>query len=104
MKRLRINAGAYKIPMKIEAGDLGSWGHREATSSVREEKIVTSTKADSVKVTFLDDQQMPVDLFFPIDFTQSDAASVFITQRGPNRLRLAAYPDAVAITEVAEGE
>jgi hypothetical protein len=95
LKRLRVFASPYQIPIKAEAGELLSWSSKTGSDPLRVEKIVEKTNANTIKVTFLDDQNMPVDLYFPLDFNTNRANSVFISQRGPQRLRVVSYPDAV---------
>lgn len=95
LKRLRVFSGPYKIPSRIDAGELGNWTTRTGHDALRGEKVFESTGVDSVKVTFVDDQQAAVDLFYPVDFTAHNQFTVLVSQRGPQRLRVTAVPDAV---------
>lgn len=104
LKRLRVFSSAYQIPNRIEAGELLSWISKTGNAPVKVEKIFADTQVNTIKVTFLDDQKMPVDLYFPLDFKTNYCNTVFISQRGPQRLRVLSYPDAVEpIEENADG-
>lgn len=102
LKRLRVFSSAYQIPTKIEAGELLSWTSKTGADPMKAEKIFEDTQVNSIKVIFLDDQKMPVDLYFPLDFNTHDCNTVFISQRGPQRLRVLSYPDAVEPVEPTE--
>lgn len=96
LKRLRVFSGPYKVPHRIDAGELGTWVTRTGLDPMRGEKIFPSTAVDSVKVTYIDATQNPVDLFYPADFSTNNQITVLVSQRGPQRLRVTAVPDAVA--------
>lgn len=102
LKRLRIYSSAYRIPTKIEAGELISWTSKTGGDSLNAEKVFEDTQTNTIKVTFLDDQKMLVDLYYPLDFNSHKGNTVFISQRGPQRLRVESYPDAIEPLEPEE--
>lgn len=95
LKRLRVFSGSYNIPFRIDAADMGTWASRTGRESINAEKISESTNANSVKVTYIDVHGLPVELYYPVDFSIHANNSVFVTHRGSKRLRVAAFPDAI---------
>jgi hypothetical protein len=92
-KRLRIYVGGYDFPIKVTVAS-----HEPMVSSddlLFMEMDVTDRPPGNVGISFKDKYDEEITLYFPTDFSQSQAYSVFVSQRALKRARIVSYPDAV---------
>lgn len=96
---LRLYLGTFDFPYVAEAGGLGRWEVRG--TPVVAVLPVTVEPPPAIRISYRDRAGRPATITGPVQFDAGVAGvSVFVSQRGPHRLRIRCYPDGMApVTE-----
>lgn len=91
VKRFRGYFGGFAFPYKVDAGSIGKWTIDR--DGVFVDIPVVSKPPETVGVSYTTRDGDKAEIFFPLDFKSFNENSVFVSERGPNRPRIASFPD-----------
>jgi hypothetical protein len=90
-RRFRGYFGGFAFPYRVDCGSIGQW--TIDGNGVFVDIPVASNPPETVAVSYTTRDGDEAEIFFPLDFNSFKENSVFVSERGPNRPRIAAFPD-----------